>query len=428
MSLALGGCGSSGGEDKAPADPASGSAISELRSSASRVTPDVSEAAPAAEAEQAFAFGFLQQLADDENITFSPHSLSAAFAMLTDAADGKTLTEIEQTLKFPRADEAFHRAQDALNLGLAARNRPAIDEPDEKVEAQTLSESNDVWIRDDARPQDSYLDTLARYYGAGVHEADFGKQPEAARLAINAKVSADTHELIPQLIPRGSIDDRTVLVLTNAMYFKAPWRTPFADAVPGDFHALDGSTKSASMMAQQAAFPYYEADGFVSVAVPYYGKDLELMLIVPDAGKYADVRGQLSSALLNAMAGTRTTELVALTLPKLDLQSTVMATPTLKALGMQTPFSSVDADFPKLKSPLFDRVYISDVLHQATVAIDEKGTEASAATAIVLSGVSSAPTEPPPQPKVVTVDRPFFFVIRDNPTGAVLFVGQVVAP
>jgi len=422
----LGGCGSSGADAKAPEDETS-DVVSELHSSESRVTADVGEATLAAAGEQQFAFAFLHELGSDENLTFSPHSLSAAFAMLTDAADGQTLTEIEQTLKFPSADVAFHRSQDALKLGLAGRNRDAIDTTDQRVDAQILSESNDVWIRDDARPEASYLDTLARYYGVGVHQADFGEQPEAARQAINAKISSDTRELIPELIGKDAIDSATLMVLTNALYFKAPWRAQFADPVPGDFHALDGSTKSASMLRQQAGYPYYAGDGFVSVAVPYYADELELMLVVPDAGKYADVRNRLSSDVLNEIVSARGAELVALTLPKFELKSTVPATLTLKALGMQTPFDRDAARFPKLMTPLFDNVYVSSVLHQATVAIDEKGTEASAATAIVVAGTTSVVVDPP-QPKVVTVDRPFLFVIRDNPTGSVLFVGQVVTP
>ncbi|HYQ16434.1 MAG TPA: serpin family protein, partial [Polyangiaceae bacterium] len=395
-SMLLGACGCS--SDKTSESPAA-AVVSELRSPAARVVADVSEAAAAAQGEQAFAFSFLHALPGEKNVTFSPHSLSAAFAMLSDAAEGQTLAEIEQVLKFSPVNEAFHRSQDALKLGLAARNRAALDTQEEKVDAQTLSESNDVWIRDDAPPQASYLDTLAQFYGVGVHQADFGKRPEAARQAINAKISTDTHALIPELIGERRIDQDTLLVLTNALYFKAPWMNHFDDAVPGDFHALDGSTKSASMLQQQAAYLYCEGDGFVSVAVPYYGNDLELMLVVPDSGKYADVRAKLSGELLTELTTTRQSELVALTLPKFELKSEVPATDTFKALGLKTPFDPGAARFPKLPSQL-GNAYISDVLHQATVAIDEKGTEASAATAIIGKAGSANSPGTPPQPKV----------------------------
>jgi serpin B len=282
-------------------------------------------------------------------------------------------------------------------------------------------------MRQDSPPQDSYLDTLARFYGAGVHIADFGSKPEASRQAINGKVSADTHQLIPELIPERVITSDTVLVLTNALYFKAPWQQELGKPTVGDFHALDGSVQSAQMLKTQQTATYYAGDGFVATSLPYYGGELEMALIVPDAGAYDSVRAQLSSELLTQVVSERTSELVQLTLPQFKLKSTVPAKKTLIKLGMSAPFDPDQADFPKLASPIYDNVFVTDVLHQATVAIDEKGTEASAATAIILGGTSSANPDPP-QPKVVTIDRPFLFVIRDNPTGAVLFVGQVVAP
>lgn len=405
-----------------------GGVTSELRSTQPRVAADLSEAKRASQSEQEFAVSFLHALGADSNVTFSPHSLSTAFAMVTDAAQGKTLEEVEQVLAFGTADESFHRSQDALALGLAARNREAVHDDQQDVDAQILTASNDVWIREDAPPQPSYLDTLAQFYGVGVHQADFLAHPEETRVAINAKVSHDTHELIPELIPEKRITSDTVAVLTNAIYFKAPWAAPLGTPKPGDFHKLDGSTASANMMQTGGNLRYYAGADFASVGLPYYGGDLEMLLIVPDAGAYASVRAALSSEMLSQIAAA-SSEQVVLTLPKLDLKSVVPAMATLHTLGMSTPFSEGAAKFPKLTSPRFPTVYISDVLHQATVSIDEKGTEASAATAIIFGGISSViDTPPPPPPKVVVADRPFFFVIRDNPTGSVLFIGQVVEP
>lgn len=403
-----------------------GGAVAELKSDVTRVTPEMTEASAAATNEQAFGFSFLQALDGDENLAFSPHSLSTAFAMLSGAAEGQTLSEVDGVLHFGGADDAFHRSQDALELGLAARNRDAIDEPNRKVEAQILTESNDIWLRDDVSPLPTYLDTLARYYGTGVHHADFTNRPDDVRVAINAKVSSDTHDLIPELIPEKKITVNTISVLTNAIYFKAPWANRFAAPEAGDFHALDGSTTSAPLMRGGGTLGYYAGDGFVSVAVPYFGGDIEMLLVVPDAGSYAGVRSQLTSELLSQIVSQRSFEQVNLTLPKFDVESSVPAKETLEALGMQTPFSPDAAQFPGFPPGNYANVYVSDVLHQVTVAVDEKGTEASAATAIILGGLSIAVD--PPQPKVVTVDRPFLFVIRDNPTGSVLFVGQVVSP
>ncbi len=290
--------GCSGGESDKSSDPVAGGVVAELHSDAPRATPDVSEAAQASRSEQAFAVSFLHALGGDANVTFSPHSLSTAFAMLTDAAAGTTLDEVEQVLSFGKTDESFHRSQDALELGLAARNRDAVQDDHQKVDAQILSASNDIWIRDDVPPQTSYLDTLAQFYGVGVHQADFPNHPEEARVAINSKVSIDTHELISELIPAMGITKDTVAVLTNAIYFKAPWATPLSPPVPGDFHKLDGSIASTNMLKLNTDLRYFAGDQFVSIGLPYYGGALEMLLIVPDADAYDAVRAALSSDLL----------------------------------------------------------------------------------------------------------------------------------
>jgi serpin B len=190
---------------------------------------------------------------------------------------------------------------------------------------------------------------------------------------------------------------------------------------------LDGSIGNASMLSTITSLPYYAGEGFVSVALPYYGNELSMLLVVPDAGAYAQVREQLSGDGLGDMVAAQTRELVELTLPVFKLTSALSAQETLGRLGLKRAFDEETAEFPKLESERMEPVHLSAVLHQATVAIDELGTEASAATAIIASGGGSSVGEPP-QPKVVTVDHPFLFVIRDNATGSPLFVGQVVAP
>jgi serpin B len=426
------GCSGEANEPNHPNQPNNGETsdgvTSELRSVLPRAKPKASESTRASLSEQAFAVSFLQTLEADSNLVFSPHSLSTAFAMLTDAAEGQTLEEIERALAFGKADEAFHRSQDALLLDLAARNRDSVKTADRSVDAQTLSVSNDIWIRNDIPPTPAYLDTLARYYGAGVHVADFRNQPEPSRVAINAKVSKDTRALISELLPERSIITDTVAVLTNALYFKAPWAEPFGAATPGHFQLLDGSSSDVDMLRTRTKLRYYAGDGFASVALPYYGGDLELQLIVPDVGAYEAVRSALSDDLLTQIEAGSSVEEVHLTLPKFEVKSVVPAAATLRSLGVVTAFDEVLARFPAFASPLYDNVFVSDVLHQATVAVDEKGTEASAATAIVTVGLVIAVDVPVRTPKVVVADRPFLFVIRDRPTGATLFIGQIVAP
>ncbi|HEX2875926.1 MAG TPA: serpin family protein [Polyangiaceae bacterium] len=411
---AVGGGGAATGSD----------AVSDVRSSKARVMPAASEAARATSSEQAFALSFLHALPGNENLTFSPHSLSTAFAMLSCAADGETLQELQDALQFGATDEAFHRAQSALNLALAARNHEATDDVYGKADARILTESNDLWIRQDAKPADSFLDTLALYYGAGVHLADFKGHPEGVRKAINDKIATVTHQLISDIIPTGVLNENTVAVLTNALYFKAPWAKKFAPRQPGDFHRLDGSTSAADMLNTRATLHYYEGNGFVSVAVPYWGGELSMQLVVPDAGAYEQVREQLSSEGLRDMLAGQAFEDVDLTLPVFELEYEAPAMKAFEQLGLARAFDPEKAEFPKLESEMFKTVHIDAVAHKATVAIDEDGTEASAVTAITGSGGGSS--GPPPEPKVVKADRPFLFLIRDNPTGSLLFVGQVV--
>jgi len=414
----LSGCGSGGSKLDAA------SSVSELESDAPRVVPDPSEAAQASASEEDFGVDVLQALPGDSNLVFSPHSMSTAFAMLTGAAAGDTLAQIADTLRFGTTDDAFQRSEDALGTELPKRNRDAIHDGGRNVEAQILNQSNDVWVRRDAPPSAGYLDFLAQYYGTGVHVADFAGAPEQVRTAINDKVSDDTHGLITELIPKGDIDEETLLVLTNALYFKAPWAEAFGAPFAGSFRLRDGSTSTVDTLSAVVSAPYLAGDGFVSVAVPYFGGELELMLIVPDLGTYDAFRSTFTSAMLDDIVAQRSTTELTLSLPKFSVQSVVPAAEMLKNLGMQVPFTDA-ADFPPLTSPAFPEVHISDVLHQATIAVDQNGTEASAATAVVVVDTAVAPGLPA---TTVNVDRPFLFALRDNPTGALLFFGQVVAP
>jgi serpin B len=416
-------CGSSSADGNEPGVPGDGDSkvISELVSNERREKADVTQATTAARGERDFALKFLKQLPAEKNLAFSPHNLSGSFAKLTDAADGQTLEQMQQAFGFDTVDQSFHRSQNALSAGLAERNQEASPQHD----AVVLTEASDIWVRRDAPPEASYLDTLARYYGVGVQQADFQNRAEEARKAINTKVATQTNELIRELLPSGSVTAETVLVLTSALYFKAPWATPFQAATPGEFHALSGDTKSAQMLNRSLPLPYYEGEHFVSVSLPYVGNQLGMLLVVPDEGSYESVRRALSGETLDAVVGGLKVATVELTLPKFRVDSDVPAKASLEALGVKDAFLPNTASFPKLGSEPASGVFLTDVVHQATVSVDEQGTEASAATGISAGGGSAGPA---PEPKVVTVDRPFLFAIRDNVTGSLLFVGQVVSP
>lgn len=429
VAVVLVACGSSGSSGEVRSDmPANADhgVVSELVSREAREQADATQAADAARSERYFGLRFLKQLPADRSLVFSPHDLSRTFAKLTDAAEGATLQQIQQAFGFGTTDESFHRSQNALSGSLAERNREPVNDGRGRADAVVLKEASDVWLSQATRPHPSYLDTLALYYGGGVHLADFQGRPEDVRKAINSKIELQTNELIPELLPADSVTDETVLVLTSALYFKAPWATPFPSAIPGEFQTLSGDRTTAPMLNRTLPLGFYAGERFVSVSVPYVGNQLGMLLVVPDEGAYESVRDALSEDVLDAIVkGTEVTA-VDLTLPKFAIQSDVAAKASLQKLGVEAAFERGAASFPKLTAKQVSGVFVSDVVHKATVSVDEQGTEASAATAVL--GAAGGSAGPPPEPKVVTVDRPFLFTIRDNVTGSLLFVGQVVSP
>jgi serpin B len=299
---------------------------------------------------------------------------------------------------------------------LEARNR----EGNRDENPQLLRVSNDFWMAPDLMPEGAFLDTLARYYGAGVHLAPFANEPEACRREINAKVSDDTGQLIPELLPRDSIDDRVVFVLTNALYFKSHWQTEFDPKLtrPGPFTTLGGATVEADIMHQRTQAGYLAGDGFFALSLPYDGNALSMVFLVPELGGFDDFAQSLDSAKIDEIVlGLAPTE-VELSLPKFEVSGEIPLADELEAAGMVDAFDAARADF----TALAPNVYISDAFHQAKLILNEEGTEAGAATAFV-----GRTTSIPPEPTTVEIDRPFLFLLRDA-TGAPLFVGQFAAP
>jgi serpin B len=401
-------------------DPGTSGVISELKSEAPRATPEHRAYVEASDDGRAFAFRFYAQLADDENLAFSPYSITTAAAMLSAGAGGSTLAQMRDALRFTLEGDAFHASQNALSLALAERNH----EKNEVSSAQVLRSSNDFWMLPDLHPTNAFLDTLATYYGSGVHLADFIAAPERVRLEINGKVSSDTAGLIPELLAEGTVDSSTVFVLTNALYFKANWATVFSEekTVPTPFQALDGSSTEVPMM-RQTELLRYAADtvrGYQAVALPYTAWELEMVFLVPDEGQFEAVRADLTAESVDELVRGLANTHVNLGLPRFEVRTTVPLKDELVKAGMVDAFDPGLANF----TPIADDIFISHAVHQAAVLVDEQGTEAAAATAFV-AGRVSMPADPPID---LTIDRPFVFFLRDMATGAVLFVGQYVKP
>jgi serpin B len=252
---------------------------------------------------------------------------------------------------------------------------------------------------------------------------DFAADPESSRDTINNWISDQTEGRIKDLIPRGALDKLTRLVLTNAIYFNAAWATPFekSQTQDGPFHLQSGGQVTVPMMRQTKSFGYAEGQNYQAVELPYDGRELSMVILLPKSGQFDAFEGALNAGQVNTILKNLKQRQVVLSLPRFKIESEFNLAATLAAMGMPAAFSS-EADFSGMDGG--KNLFISDVIHKAFVTVDEAGTEAAAATAVVM-GLTSVMPE---QPVEVTVDRPFVFLIRDVQTGAILFVGRIVNP
>ena len=403
----------------------------ELRSAVERETsPEVSdsELSELVRGNSAFAFGLYQNLRDEDgNLFFSPHSISLALAMTYAGARGETESQMAETLHFLLPQDSLHPAFNALDLELASRSEGMQSIGGEGFRLNLV---NAVWGQLGCTFQTEFLDLLAESYGAGVRPIDFMGSPEGSRTTINDWVSDQTEERIKDLVPPGGIDELTRMVLTNAIYFKAAWRSPFEreDTSDGRFHLIDGGTVDVPMMRQTEDFGYAAGDGYQALELFYYGNEpLSMVILLPDRGRFSQFEESLDAAVVSEVTKDLIWRPVSLSMPKFEFESSFSLPNVLKAMGMPDAFNELKADFSGMGISGCPggggHPYISDILHKAFVLVEEEGTEAAAATAVVVTATSL-----PPPPVSVSVDRPFIFLIRDRETGAVLFVGRVLDP
>ncbi len=385
--------------------------------------PNVNEAALAdlSSGNGAFAFDLYARLADgDGNLFFSPFSISSALAMTYAGARNATETQMAGALHFTLGQSTLHPAFNAVDLEFETRN--TLAEP-YKGKGFELDMVNAVWGQRGFPFSAAYLTTLAANYGAGLRLADFSGDPEGSRFDINNWVSGATHARIQDLLPPGSVSNMTRLILTNAVYFKAPWLRPFdaKDTKTESFTALSGSPVPVLMMHETLTARYAQVGRVQAVELPYNGDELSMLLIVPDVGTFRSFEQDLDYATYRSIVDALAEHQVHLGLPKFKFDYALSPVDALRALGMTDAFDPAAADFSGIDGAR--DLYISNILHKAFVAVNEIGTEAAAATAVVID-VSSMPGES----VTLTVDRPFFVVIRDNPTDTILFLGRVTEP
>ncbi|MHC5023377.1 MAG: serpin family protein [Planctomycetota bacterium] len=387
-----------------------------------RSEPDSAAASGTAAATNALAADLYRELiADtDDNLVFSPYSVAAALSMTRAGAAGETAAQMDAVLHADVADD-LHAGMNAIEQALARRSgeRTRFDRTTAHVQLNT---ANALWGDAQLEILGAFLDTLAAQYGAGMRLVDYRTNPDGARQRINAWVAEQTQDRIPKLLAQGTISPMTRLVLTNAIYFKAPWEKPFSERATSEqpFHRLDGTTVNAPLMRTNDGMGYVKGEGWQAVELMYAGKELSMVVVVPDAGEFEAFEAGLDGARLGAIAEGLNPVMVYLTFPRFEFRTQASLASVLSRLGMPIAFTE-RADFTLITTT--EPLFISAVAHEAFIAVDEEGTEAAAATAVVAS-LTSAPRNP----VTLVVDRPFIFFIRDVETGAVLFLGRVLDP
>ena len=395
-----------------------------LASQTDRESPDAPEADVEALVDGNSAFGFdlyhvLAERQGDGNLFYSPYSLSLALAMTYAGARGVTEAEMAEALHFTLSQQALHPTFNDLDQMLEARGEDAAGQDDGGFR---LNIANAIWGQRDYAFLNTYLDLLAANYGAGLRVLDFASAPEPSRVIINDWVSEETEGKIENLIPQGAIDPMTRLVLTNAIYFNAAWANPFQEDATqgGSFTRLDGSQIDVPVMHQTESFGYAAGDGYQVVELPYDGGEMSMVIFLPDREQFFDFEAGLDAERVGQILGNVAYRDVKLTMPHFEFESEFGLGEALGELGMETAFFG-DADFSGMTGNR--DLFISEVVHKAFVSVDEAGTEAAAATAVVMKMSAMGP-----QPTEVVLDHPFVFLIRDIETDAILFLGRVVDP
>lgn len=422
-----------------PSDPnAAPAQVNEMSSNAppdpsvTAALADVSKMAAATQGDLAFAtalHGALQK-SEKGNLFFSPASVRLAMAMTAAGARGETAAELVKGLGLPADPDASAAGFAAILDSFAKRGKPEETpqmEEWQRAEAQrkvaTVAIANRVWPQQGRPFEKSFTELMAQGFAAPLEPLDFEKSTEASRKRINAWVSEQTQGKIPELLLPPNVRPDTKMILTNAIYFKAQWESPFSESASIDapFTTTGGAKVQAKMMRRTAQMMYVEAPAYQAVQLPYSDGSLSLTVVLPREGKsLADVEPSLFTQGALAMTAHR----VELQLPRFKIESRFGLGQVLAKLGMPSAFMYGKADFSGIDGTR--ELFIGDVVHQAVIEVDEQGTVAAAATAVTMRAGSARPPADPP--KRFVADRPFAFFIQDAKTGVVLFVGRLATP
>jgi len=351
----------------------------------------------------------------DNNIFFSPYSISTALAMTYEGARGQTAEEMQSIFNFPE-DSSLRRS-----------NFAAIYNQLNKKDAEyKLNTATALWIQQDYKLLDTYTKTIETYYGGKVTNVDFVGATEQARQTINGWVEDKTNDKIKNLFPQGSLNQNSRLVLTNAIYFKGTWIKQFdkADTRDENFRVSTDQTIKVPMMVrtdEDAEFNYVETEDLQLLEMLYEGEDLSMLVLLPKNDDITTIEESLTVENLFDWRNQLREQRVNVFMPKFTFNTKYFLNENLKEMGMPSAFSESAADFSGIDGT--KNLFIQTVVHQAFVDVNEEGTEAVAVT-----GIGSVLTSEPPPIPTFRVDHPFIFIIQERETGNILFLGRVVDP
>ena len=370
-----------------------------------------------------FAFSMyraINKVSNSKNLVFSPYSISLALAMTYGGARGETAKEMEQALQIELPEDRFHKSWNNLDQWLATLE----EDSNQNDEGFDLQISNAVWVQQGYPFLESYLNLLAEYYGAGLQTTDFVQFPEESQIGHKQSCCRSDSSKDKKSNSTGAIHPLTRMALVNAIYLSAPWRQPFDEKLTKEkpFYLIDGSEIAAPFMEQTQEIPYYVDDSVKMVSLPYSDGQLSMVIMMPASGSFQQFLNQLDFQEIIEMVENQSSGKVEINIPRFRLENDFNLNEMLKNLGMNRAFIPDQADFSGMEPGR--EIYIDQVFHKAFIDVNEAGTEAAAATAVLMAGKGFNPDEP----QKITFDHPFLFFIQEKESGAILFIGQVTNP
>jgi serpin B len=365
-----------------------------------------------------FSFDLYKKLKDknkEENLLYSPASISITLAMTYAGASGNTEKQMANVLNFTLPQHRIHLAYSKLIENLKSNKD------------YELNIANALWLQKDYKYLQEFLNIMEKYYKGGFNEVDYKTNPEGARRKINDWVSRETKGKIKDILNPGDIKEYTRFVLTNAIYFKGKWQTEFdkKSTKDEDFYLINGQKTKVKMMYQNNIFNYYENDDLQLLEIPYKGNKISMVIILPKVGKFKTVENMMDEKKLQEwMKSARKKEVVTY-IPRFKFTQRFELSENLFEMGMEDAFDEDKVDFSGISGE--KDLYIRNVIHKAFVEVNEEGTEAAAATAVGGWLIISLHQEQV-LPIIFNADHPFIFLIRDKETGSILFMGRVMDP